>query len=142
MPSTKVKDFPISFLLASLFLICMISFAVAIAEDYGYDESLMKSDKFDYTELEEQVNKTSADAEKWSEAFRSDNLFVVAGGIVLYSIWAVLKSIYTSVSLIFTLLFGGASDVLGIPPLVIGVVTAILIITFILAMWRTIKAGE
>lgn len=138
----EFKDFPINFLLAGLFIIALIGFGVGIAHNYGETDSLMKSDKIDFSRLESQVNQTSQDAQSWGNAFRSDNLFVSAGAIVLFSIWGIGKLIWTSVIALFTIFSDGATAVLGIPPIVTGVLTAILIISLIFALWRLIKAGE
>ncbi len=136
------SEYPINFLLAGLFLIAMISFGVGLASNYGESGTLMKSDKIDFTRLEQAVNKTSADATHWGESFKSDNLFVSAGGIILFSIWGIGKLIWGSVTTMFSVFSDGATAVLGIPPIATGVVLAILIISLIFALWRVIKAGE
>lgn len=135
------KDFPVNFLLAGLFIIAMISFGVVLAHNYQKDETLMKSDKIDFSKLEAQVNSTSEDANAWAETFKSDNLFVVAGGIVLYSIWGITKLVWTSVLAMLTIFTDGASGILGIPPIATGVLTAIVIISLIFASWKLIKQG-
>jgi len=140
--ATDFEEFPKNFLLAGLFLVCLISFAVIIAHNYGENDALMKSDKIDFTGLEVQINKTTADANAWGETFKSDNLFVVAGGIVLYSVWGISKLVWGSVTSMFTVFTSGAGVVLGVPPLVIGVLTAIIIISLMFALWRLVKLGK
>jgi len=136
------KDYPINFLLAGLFLISMISFAIIIAHNYGEDESLMKSNKIDFSRLEKQINQTSADANSWAETFKSDNLFVSLGGIVLFSIWGIAKLIWSSVTALLTVYTDGATAILGIPALATGVLTAIVIIGLIFAAWKLVKQGS
>lgn len=136
------EDYPKNFLLAGLFVICMITFAVTIANNYGQDEALMKSEQIDFSRIESQINETSNDAQSWGEAFRSDNLFVATGTLVLFSIWGIGKLIWSSVLTFLTIFLDGASAVLGISPVVTGVVTALLIISLIFALWRVIKVGE
>jgi hypothetical protein len=142
MVETPFEQYPKNFLLAGLFIIAMITFAVMIASNYGQTDSLMKSEQIDFSRLEKQVNQTSADAQKWGDAFRSDNLFVTLGAIVLFSIWGIGKLIWGSVTTFLTIFTDGASAVLGVSPIVTGVVTAIIIISLIFALWRVIKAGE
>lgn len=142
MADNLFKDYPINFLLAGLFLICLISFAVVLAHNYGQTEALMKTDKIDFSGLERQINQTTINANAWGETFKSDNLFVVAGGIVLYSVWGITKLIWGSVTSMFTIFTAGAGSVLGVPPIVIGVLTAIIIISLIFAGWRLVKLGE
>ena len=136
------EDYPKNFLLAGLFIIAMITFAVMLGNNYGQDEALMKSDQIDFSKLENQINQTSTDAQKWGEAFKSDNLFVATGTLVLFSIWGIGKLIWGSVTTFSTIFLDGASSVLGVSPIVTGVVTAILIISLIFALWKVIKAGE
>jgi hypothetical protein len=136
------EDYPKNFLLAGLFIIAMITFAVMLGNNYGQDEALMKSEQIDFSKLENQINQTSTDAQKWGEAFKSDNLFVATGTLVLFSIWGIGKLIWGSVTTFSTIFLDGASSVLGVSPIVTGVVTAILIISLIFALWKVIKAGE
>ena len=138
---TDFKDYPINFLLAGLFVICLISFAVGLAHNYGENDALMKTDKIDFSSLEKQVNDTSASATKWGESFKSDNLFVVAGGIVLYSIWGISKLVWGSVMAMLTIFTDGASSLLGVPAIAIGVLIAIVIISLIFSLWKLIKQG-
>lgn len=135
------KDYAVNLLLCGLFVIALVAFGTGIAHNYGEDASLMSDDRVNMTRLESTVNSTSEDAQRWSEAFQSDNLFVSAGGIVLYSIWGVGKLILTSVVTLFVVIFDGVSAVLGIPPVVSGVIFAVLLIGLIFALWRVIKAG-
>lgn len=139
---TDFREFPINFLLAGLFIICLVSFAVMVAHNYGQDETLMKSNKIDFTRMEQQINSTSTNANKWADTFKSDNLFVVAGGIVLYSIWGITKLVWTSVTTMLTIFTDGATGLLGIPPIATGVLTAIVIISLIFTAWRLIKQGQ
>lgn len=136
------EDYPKNFLLAGLFVICMITFAVMLGNNYGQSEALMKSDQIDFSKLENQINQTSSDAQKWGEAFKSDNLFVATGTLVLFSIWGIGKLIWGSVTSFTTIFLDGASSVLGVSPIVTGVAMAILIISLIFALWKVIKAGE
>jgi len=136
------EEYPKNFLLAGLFIIAMITFAVMLSNNYGQSEALMKSDQIDFSRIENQINSTSTDAQKWGEAFKSDNLFVATGTLVLFSIWGIGKLIWGSVTTFSTIFLDGASSVLGVSPIVTGVVTAILIISLMFALWKVIKAGE
>lgn len=142
MVNVNFEDYPKNFLLAGLFIIAMITFAVTIAHNYGQTDALMKSEQIDFSRLENQINQTSSDAQKWGEAFRSDNLFVATGTLVLFSIWGIGKLIWGSVTTFSTIFSDGASAVLGVSPIVTGVVTALIIISLLFALWRVIKAGE
>jgi hypothetical protein len=139
---TSFEEYPKNFLLAGLFIIAMITFGVMMANNYGKSDALMKSDQIDFSKIETQINQTSTDAQKWGDAFRSDNLFISGGALVLFSIWGIGKLIWGSVTTFSTIFLDGASSVLGVSPIVTGVVTAILIISLMFALWRVIKGVE
>ena len=45
------------------------------------------------------------------------------------------------VVIVYNLIFGLAAEAIGIPPLLLGVMTAILLITSVLLLWRLYKIG-
>ena len=136
------RGYPKNLLIAGLFLVAIISFAVIIAEEQGYTEDLVKSDKINFTGLEQQVTKTSEDANRWSDSFQSDNPLLDFGALILFSIWGIGKLMWGSVMIILNLYLNGLSGVIGVSPVVIGSITAVVIISLIFYFWRVIKAGE
>jgi len=138
----QFKDYIIYFLLSGLFIIAFIGFGVETAKNYGMSETLMKSESFDFTKLENQISQTSNDANKWANATKSDSLFVSLGGLFFNSFWGTGKLIWGSTSALATIILDGASGVLGIPTIATGLILAILSILLIFAIWRTIKTGE
>lgn len=132
----------VTFLVVGLFITALAIFGFRLGSEYGVSQADMGGDEgFDYVSLESYVNETSDDAEGWAEAFTSDNLFVTTGALVLFSIWGVVKLVFGSVILLFTVIFDGVTAVLGVPAMVTNVLFAILLISLIFAGWRTIKSG-
>jgi len=138
---TTTKEFIINGLLAGLFLICLVSFGTAFGNNYG-KPNLMTTDYMDMSRITNQIETTSSDASKWGEAFTSDNIFVATGAIIIFSIWGVFKLIYTTILSVFVIYFDLIANMFGIPPIVTGVLTAIIIISLIFAGWSLIKRGE
>lgn len=136
------KDYAINFMLAGLFIVCFFAFATRFSTDQGNGSDVINNDYVDFSSLEREINETNDKAEAWSNSFKSDNLFVASGTIVLFSIWGVIKLIWSSVTTFFSLIFDSASTVLGIPPMVLGVISAILLISLIFAGWRVVKRGD
>jgi len=132
------EDWPKGLLLSGLFLICIIGFITAMGDHYGED---LSTPYIDTTRVEEQVQETSDDASAWGEAFKSDNLFVSTGTIVLLSIWGVAKLVWDSIITFITIYLDILTALFGIPPIVTGVLTALVIISLIFLAWRTIKQG-
>jgi len=138
---TTAKQLVINALLAGLFLVCIISFGGILGNNYG-KPNLMDTGYIDTDRVTTAINQTSQDAENWGEAFTSDNIFVSTGAIIIFSIWGVFKLIYTSVITMFVIYFDIVGTLFGLPAIVTGVLTAIIIITLIFAGWKLIKTGE
>lgn len=141
MAVDDVKDYAQVFILVGLFLVCIFGFAFGIAQNYGQDSSVMNNEYIDVTSIENQLNSTSESASNWYQAFTSDNLFVSAGAIVLLSIWGILKLIGSAIITFFGLYLDIVANVLGVPPIVTGTLTALLLIFLIFAGWRMVKQG-
>lgn len=142
MADDEFRGYIIKFLLAGLFVVCLFTFASRFTANQGKDVGVIDDGSLDFDSLNSTISDTSEDAEAWGEAFRNDNIFVSAGAIVLFSIWGVGKLIWTSVISLFTLLLDKGSTVLGIPSMVLGVFSGILIICLIFSLWRVIKRGD
>lgn len=138
---TSFREYITIFLLVGLFLVAIYTFGTNIASNYDKDFSIDDS-KIDLTQLQNQINETSTEAKVWESRFTSDNIFVATGSIVLFSIWGIMKLVWSSINSLVTIYLQGANNVLGIDPMVTGVVTALLIIGLIFAGWRAIKTGE
>jgi hypothetical protein len=132
------KDWPVALLLAGLFLVAIVSFISGMGDNYGQDIS---TPYIDTSRIEIQINQTSNDANSWGNAFKSDNLFVSAGSIVLFSIWGVFKLIWDAIITFMAIYLDIFTQLFGMPPIVTGVITAIVIITLIFLGWKTIKQG-
>lgn len=132
------EDWPKGLLLSGLFLICLIGFMTGMGLNYNKDIS---TSYIDTSKVQEQITETSERANAWGEAFKSDNLFVSTGTIVLLSIWGVIKLIWDVIITFVVVYLDIFTSVFGIPPVVTGVITAIVIISLIFTTWRTIKQG-
>lgn len=141
MGAKDFKSYIIYFLLAGLFVIALYSFATGIAENYNQNFTVDDS-RLDLRGLEEQIETTGSQASVWESRFTSDNFFVSLGSIVLFSLWGIFKLIWSSINAFTTIFLQGMNNVLGVPPLVTGTLTAMLIIGMIFAIWRSIKTGE
>lgn len=139
--TTPFASYIVFFLLAGLFVVGLYTWANNVGQNYDRDISI-DNDKLDLAQLQTDINQTSADAKKWEQSFTSDNLFVALGSIVLFSIWGIFKLIWSSINTLGTIYFDGMNNVLGIDPMVTGVISAILIIGLIFAVYKAIKTGE
>ena len=135
---TRMEDWSKGLLLSGLFLICIIGFITSLGLNYGED---INTDHIDTSRVEAQISETSEDALAWQKAFKSDNLFVSTGTIVLLSIWGVIKLVWDSIITFLLIYLDIFTSLFGIPPIVTGVITSLVIISLIFLAWRTIKQG-
>ncbi len=135
-----LKDYIAGFLLGALFLVALFTFAFGIAGENDL-EGVYNTDKIDLTSLENRLESSRVDANSYMESFSSENPLESFGALVFFSIVGIAKLVSNSVITIFTILFGGISNVLGIPPLVTGTISAILLIGLIMAAWKLHKTG-
>ena len=140
--SLGMKSIFIIFLLTGLFLVSLYQFGLGVASSYGKPASLIDDPRINMSGIESQLSQASSDADDKFESFAKDNLFVTAGEIVLFSVWGIWKLVGGTIKAMYTILMGGLVNVIGIDPMVVGVVSAILLISLIFAGWRLIKQGE
>lgn len=141
MAEKSFKEYVIGILLTAVFIISLYNFAIGIGNNYDTDLSI-DDKQIDLTSLESNVNDTTNDAQSWSETFRSDNPFVATGALIMFGIWGVIKLMWVSATVLFNILLGGMSTVLGVPPMITGTILTILLIGLIFAAWKAIKSGE
>lgn len=142
MAAQDFKGYMLGFLLAGLVIVCIYTFGTSVADLYDSNTPLVDDNKIDLTSLEQQINDSSASARTWEERFTSDNIFVATGSIILFSIWGIFKLMWTSINTLWTIYLEGMHNVLGVDPMITGVLTAIIIISLIFAVWRVVKTGE
>lgn len=137
--ANSLNSWVINAMLASLFIVCMITFGVTLGGNYGKASTIMPMDT---SAIEHQVNQTSNTANTWKAVFLSDNLFIQLGGIIVLSIWGITTQIFTTIITLIVLFLTTVQGVLGIPPLMTSSIIGIAIISLIFLAWRTIKTGQ
>lgn len=136
------KNYLIYFLLAGVFIVSMYAFAQQLGSKYGSTDLTVDSEKINLVGLESSINDTTDQAQSWQRSFTNDNPFVATGSLILFSLFGIMKLMWGSVTSIITILLAGMYNILGVPPIVGGVIVTGLIIGLIFAAWRVIKGGE
>jgi uncharacterized membrane protein YccF (DUF307 family) len=135
------QDFIINSILASVVLICILTFGVGLGANYGKTQTDMLTDNYNLVPLQNQLNKTQHEAETWEKLFQSDNIFIVIGGIILKSFWGITVGIWTAITSFVTIYIGLVASIVGIPPIITGALLSILIFSLLFLGWRLIKIG-
>lgn len=136
----ELKEYAWGFLIAGLFLVSIFSF-IFVTVDENSEIPTMETDAIDLDNLESSLESSQAEADSWLESFSSEDPLVSYGSLILFSIIGVVKLVVDSIIIFFNIIIGGISSIFGIPPIVTGTLSAMLLIGLIFAGWKTIKQG-
>ncbi len=142
MADNNFKDYLINFILAGLFLVSLITFGTTLASNYGNPESIIDTEYIALSELEQQINNSNTKVKSLSDAFKSDAPIFITGVLILTSLGGIFISIWDLVIGLLYFFLNSVSSILGIPPIVIGVVLTIALIALMFAVWKVWKTGE
>jgi hypothetical protein len=139
-----IRTIATSMALVALFFFCMLAFAVQTQTNNPTNSSLSTDPNFNatYQSISGAVASTSTVANATSSTFNSENPVISFGQIVMLSIVGVYKLITSTVISAFNIIAGISMTYLGIPPVVIGVIGGILVITLTLLAWRLWRWGQ
>lgn len=135
----EFKDYISNFMLAGLFLLCLVLFFVGIGAYHGNNN--MVGDYYNTTKLNHTLTETANEAQTWKDSFVNDNPVIAVGGFIVFGFWAILTNIITSTITFISLIFDSLVLMLNIPPIVMGTLTALVIIGLIFAGWKVLKQG-
>lgn len=137
------KDMIISALLIGLFTFCFISFIYQTSIDND-SSTLLKDQSLNRTflALNSSLLSYQSIAQTQQNSSNSDSPTSNLGDIILYSIVGVGRTFTTMITGVYLIIFDSATENLGIPPIVFGVLTTIMIISIIFLMWRLFKSGS
>lgn len=135
-----LKEHIFGFLLVALFLVSTFTFVFSFtAENKPVD---FDTDEINLAGLEAKLMESKEDSEDYMLSFQSENPLVSFGSLILFSVVGIGKLVINSFSAIYEIVIGGISGVLGIPTMVTGVLTAIILLSLIFSTWKLIKTGK
>lgn len=129
-------------LLIGLFLICMVSFGTVIGSNYGKTQTDIVSDQITTSGIESSINDTNELAIQWKLAFQSSNPLWTVGVVAVESLFTIGKVMANTLFSIIGLYFSIISNVLGIPPIVTAVLSTIITVWLIVAVYQFFKGGN
>lgn len=139
-----LKELMVSVLLAGIFAIALINLGVNFASNNNSDVSLLDEDVINksYYNLEDsfedfqstaEANKNASDEEIASTGFNS---------IILFSALSSARAVTGSIATTYNVLKLIFIRYLGVPAIVIGVFSGMLIFIMILYIWKTMRSGD
>lgn len=138
------REILINFSLIGIFMLAFITFAVQMTDDNSANNTLIQNPLINSTfnKLQSNLSVFQSNAQGQRENYESESPASGFGTLIIFGIIGFAK-IFTGMVLgISNILFGAASSVLGIDPIVIGVFVSLLIATLIIYGWRLAKTGD
>lgn len=136
------KEYVSSFLLLGLFVVCIFTWVTSTGSSYGYGVDIVENEYINLQNISSNINSSFSDSNEWATNFRNDNPQVSSGTLIFTSLWDIMNLAWTSVQVIFELVFGGLTKIFGIPPIAVGVMGSLLIFGLIISAWKLLKTGE
>ena len=138
------KDLFVTFALIGIFVLCMINFGIQIARDNDSTTSIMDNPQMNatFSGLETNLSTFQSQTSAQRDIFEGDNPKVGLGFFMLETIMGAGRVFTGMVFGVFSLLLGPLATIIGISPVIIGIIASILIVSIILAAWRAYKVGE
>ena len=139
-----LKEIIISVALIGLIIIGMLQFQIGITEENEGDVSLLNNTEISdsYEDINESMYDLNTAANSSKEAFVTEkNPFF---GTVLFfaSIFELGKAFITVIIGVFGATFGIIGGVLGVPPIILAVLSGILLVSLVIFVWRLIKTAQ
>lgn len=136
------KSLLIAFIVVGIFFISLIAFAITLEKDNDINNSILGDTQLNksYQKVYNIMEDLQKDTQTKKEQFDKDSSSLAIGFFILESILSVGKGLFDTIGS----LFSGISEMLYrfLPPIIIVVFSAIIIILGILGLWRLYKTGE
>jgi len=140
---TKFSSLLVTFIVIGLFTFCLITWGYLIQTNNGATETIINDTIISsaYTKIQGNLSELQSTAQSQRESFEKDEASTGIGELIFGSIRGTAK-VFTSSVISFIGIIGTLPAILGVPSIVLGVITAIFIVLIILSIWRLVKIGE
>jgi len=145
MTEESFKGIVIGFILISLFIFAILTFAITVANDYDYDDDEITGGTVNLNEVESFLESVESSSETRRQQFEEKGTFYISGSDVLLGIWNVAKGLWTMITTPFSIIAQITNNILfkgtSFGTLVTSVMLGILILVIIFSVWRIWKTG-
>ncbi len=141
---TSFREVFTTFVLIGVFVFAGISFIVTTQRDNGVTNTILDNDVINrtYSNLETDLGGLSSNASTQKESFESEIPERGFGSLIIFAIVGVGNKFTGMIVGIYNILIVLPASLLGISPIVIGALTAILLLSLILLVWRVYRVGS
>lgn len=138
----QLSSWIIVFIGTGLFMFCIYAFAVSLEDYYTYANMSINDERIDLTNLEVTLNDSNENANTWRNSYLQQDVSLLERSILFIgSMVGIIQNIFGVIGTFFDIFFKAGEQILGIPPVVSGVVLFVLIILLIFASWKVFKTG-
>ena len=133
----------IGFTLAGLLAFAIMTFGVTLQQDNNANETLLENTLINssYQSLQVNFNDMRNRSQTQRELFEEENPTVTFGSLILFSIVSSGK-VFTNVMVQnFNILFKLPTALFGVNPVISSIMTTILLVSIIIALWVLYKLG-
>ena len=141
--ANDLKGILIAVVLLGLFSVSLIYYAAQASVDNHSNVSILQNPSINkaYISLNNTLSQAEANANTQQTEFTKGYTGPSFGWLVITTLPSVIGSFVSLISSTWYAVANVIQDNLGVPPIVFGTITALLIIIMILYMWRTYRAG-
>jgi len=134
----------VNFIMIGIFAFALIGWSIFVQMDNSGNSSLMENQLINSTfvDLGTELSSTQSQAEGQRESQEQENPTASSGDLILFTITKAGKVFTGTIRAIYDITIGGASKVIGIPPIIMAGFTSILLVSIILLAWSLYKQGR
>ena len=138
------KELWINYALVGLLVFSLLAFIVQFQTDNSQSETILENPLVNKTYMGLQTNLSTFGSTSQGQrgTFEAETPTDSFGSLIIFAIVSSGKIFSSMLIGIFNILIFLPASVLGISPVVVSVLSAIIIITIIFSLWRVYKAGE
>jgi len=145
---TSFRDYALAFSLGGLFFICIMYFAVDLANNYGVPISQVSNPYMNLSQFENELKTQEVSSGNWSDNTMKDEATFDFGQVIFKSFWGTIKGIKSSIGTFLNLIMFGTFHTLsmGTEDSRLNIIyygfMGLIVIAILFAVWRVVRQGE
>lgn len=141
--ATSFREVFVTFALIGVFVFAGISFIVTTQLDNDVENTILENEVINktYTNLETDLGDFGSETQTQKESFESEIPERGFGSLIIFAIIGVGQRFTGMITGVYNIFIVLPASILGISPVVIGVLSAMLMVSLILLVWRLYRTG-
>ncbi len=138
------RESVISIVLVGLFIFAFISFGGQIALDNGANNTILTNPAVNksFIDIQSQLEEVQIDTENQKQAWFEDVPIVGDINLIWKSLTGIIRVFFDVIVNMYNLIISLISETIGISPVVLNTIAALLSISMLLLLWRLVRSGS